>query len=141
MDDTDVKVFDPDGDIRLVVYDRSADAPIKKTFVVESKIMSRASDAWKAMLTGGFMESRPEPGREVELPEDDPLALEVLLNIAHMRYHLVPEVLDFPVLVQVTVLTDKYGATGLLRPWYKLWLASVEKHLLDPGYEEWLWIA
>ncbi|KAK8188430.1 uncharacterized protein BKA78DRAFT_345766 [Phyllosticta capitalensis] len=149
MDNSSVTVFDPDGDVRLLVFDhpsdQSGDEAAQKTFLVSSKAMSLASDVWKAMFNGHFREAQQPSGtnqqREVSFPDDDARALEILLNIAHMRYDLVPQKLSFSRLVQVTVATDKYGATKLLRPWYKAWMGDVIYLLTRPGHEEWLWIA
>ncbi|KAK8159925.1 hypothetical protein BC567DRAFT_167590 [Phyllosticta citribraziliensis] len=96
------------------------------------------------MLNGHFKESQASPPgeqREVALPDDDPTALKILLDIAHLRFKLVPATLDFPVLLKVTVLTDKYDATRLIRPWATSWINAAQHLVVRPGYEEWLWIA
>ncbi|KAF2136032.1 uncharacterized protein K452DRAFT_313517 [Aplosporella prunicola CBS 121167] len=49
--------------------------------------------------------------------------------------------MNFRSLLDLLILTDKYGATKLVRPWIKTWIADVQHLLLEPAYEEWLWIA
>lgn len=142
MGDSGFKAFDPDGDVRLLVFDHSSGQPVQKTFLVNSRALSLASEVWKAMFSGHFRESkRRDEG--VEFPDDEPEALATILSIAHLRFHEVPEKSDmtFEQLLEITVLTDKYGATHLLRPWFQGWLEEAHQWLNKTGCEEWLWIA
>ncbi|KAK7521358.1 uncharacterized protein IWZ02DRAFT_482463 [Phyllosticta citriasiana] len=96
------------------------------------------------MLNGSFRESQPPPSgelREVELPDDDAAALKILLNIAHLHFDQIPSKLELLTLYKVTVLTDKYDATRLIRPWAQSWTDEYLNHAEDRGFEEWLWIA
>ncbi|KAK8188431.1 uncharacterized protein BKA78DRAFT_355147 [Phyllosticta capitalensis] len=135
--------FDDNGDLRLILQDRTSKE--KEVFIVSSKAMSLACDAWNSMLNGSFRESqKPCSGhREIELPDDDPEALAIILNIAHLRFNSVPKTIEFSLLKKVTILTDKYDATHLLVPWYSGWLASVgpgpdrPKSELHPVFDHW----
>lgn len=157
-------VIDPDGDLHLAVGPSN---PV--TFVVCSKTVARASPVWKKLLYGGFAESiRPDraSGKEwiVKLPEDDPKATEILLNIIHCRFRQIPTQAtvcadeDSPQpnhinllgIYRLTVLTDKYDLTENLRPWAQNWVKQItEKFSLDrklpsqwePGAELLSWIA
>ncbi|KAF2135482.1 uncharacterized protein K452DRAFT_195140, partial [Aplosporella prunicola CBS 121167] len=73
--------------------------------------------------------------------EDNPEALALLLNIAHLRFTEVPTKIDFKLLVHLAILTDKYGATKCIRPWIKKWMDDLEHLIHFSGHEEWLWIA
>lgn len=137
----DVVHFDPNGDVRLLVTDRSFLPAAKKSFVVSSKAMALACDAWGRMFNGNFKEAQPVDVREVPLPDDDAASLLILLNIVHLRFKDVPPHLSFHTLVAVAVLTDKYGATSLVRPWYRSWTAGLQDQLLIPWFEDWLWIS
>ncbi|KAK8173107.1 hypothetical protein BKA80DRAFT_264620 [Phyllosticta citrichinensis] len=106
--------------------------------------MSLACHAWNSMLNGHFKESQPatsDKQREVALPDDNPDALKILLNISHLRFDLIPSILWYHVFLDVTVLTDKYDATRLIRPWASSWISGVQHLALKLGHEEWLWIA
>ncbi|KAK7521368.1 uncharacterized protein IWZ02DRAFT_286658 [Phyllosticta citriasiana] len=108
--------------------------------------MSSGCDAWRAMLYGPFRESQAAQSsyateRVIPLPDDDASSLAILLNIVHLRFKEVPSSLDFKQLVQLTRLTDKYGATQLLQPWAKSWIAQHKAVIVTPGYEDWLWVA
>lgn len=143
MEDSGVKIFDPNGDVRLLVFDHSSGQPVQKTFLVNSRALSHASEIWKAIFSGHFRESSRGRDEGIEFPDDDPKALGTLLSIAHLRFHEVPRQSDmtFKHLLEVTHLTDKYGATHLLIPWFQGWLESARQYLNKTGYEEWLWIA
>jgi hypothetical protein len=106
-------------------------------FVVCSRTLSRASRVWKRLLYGGFAESKPSCASTasdwvVALPDDNPKAVETILNIIHSRFGALPlvtNVINLDDLYQLTVLTDKYDLTTLLRPWASTWMKSVnEKH-------------
>ncbi len=51
----------------------------------------------------------------VILKEDDPEALEIILNIAYHRRHLVPKWLEPEKMFAVAVLYDKYNIMAALR--------------------------
>ncbi|KAF4534771.1 Nuclear pore protein [Lasiodiplodia theobromae] len=135
-----VLYFDEDGDTRLSL----TRCDPERTYVVSSKAMSLVCSAWKSMLSrnNGFKEGTlVESNCAIPLPDDDPEALELLLNIAHMRFERIPKTLTFDDLLAVADLTEKYGAVKILRPWLKDWLKDIEHLVKEPGYEEWLFIA
>ena len=73
--------------------------------------MTLASSVFKAMLNGHFMEGRllAEMGMvEVPLPDDDPTAFTILLDIIHGRGSRVPRKLNLTLLTDIAVLVDKY---------------------------------
>ncbi|KAK8232572.1 hypothetical protein HDK77DRAFT_498648 [Phyllosticta capitalensis] len=144
--ETETTRFDDTGDLRLILYKQLSEeaAPNVFIFIVSSKAMSMACGAWNSMLNGPFKEAQSTSGDwEIELPEDDPAALAVLLNIVHLRFDLVPDELGFALLLQITVLTDKYDITRLIRPWATSWFQAAQDiaSTTKSGYEEWLWIA
>ncbi|KAI1863191.1 uncharacterized protein JN550_009717 [Neoarthrinium moseri] len=131
-------VVDPDGDLHLRVgcnrclgptRDEEHSHERRTIFVCESRSLSRASPVWKRMLGGPWKESRPAndpaPGEwTVDLPEDDPEAMGIMLNVIHSRFESLPfldEFLSLSLIYKITVLTDKYALTRLLRPWAKSW--------------------
>ncbi|KAF4534770.1 Nuclear pore protein [Lasiodiplodia theobromae] len=134
-----VTYFDPNGDTRLLLKQANG-SPDKKTFVVSYKTMCLVCDSWDRILnpTGYSRETRH--GHTISLPHDDWKALEIILNIAHLQFDLVPRKIDFHLLLEVAVLTEKYGATKIVRPWYRKWMKHNRKLGTEPGHEEWLWI-
>lgn len=75
-------VMDPVGDLILRVGSNSNFSI--KNFKVCSSSLRRASPVQKKMLFGPGRESQRDPsGWLVELPDDDPAAMHVLLDIIH----------------------------------------------------------
>lgn len=137
--------FDDHGDLRLVVGEGGA----KRTFVVCSRSLARASKVFKTMLYGGFAESNPQqPDWTVELPEDDPQALSTILHIVHGPFNAIPTAITRDELYQVSIFTDKYDMTCVLQPWAKKWVepylnkwaSDGVKIAYEEGDELWIWI-
>lgn len=128
--------------ISITSYDEFADLRLEVgtppvSFMVCSRAMARGSPAFKAMLFGGFAESKPVSGDwVVRLPEDDPQAFAIILEIFHGRIDRVPDRLTSQqsptapspacstLLYHVALIADKYCMLTLLRPWANLWLQA-----------------
>ncbi|OLN88258.1 hypothetical protein CCHL11_00241 [Colletotrichum chlorophyti] len=126
--------LDEKGDLRLRVGAEVDEHP--QDFVVCSRALGRSSPVLKTMLFGGFAESRPaENGGEwiVDLPEDATEAMEIVLNIVHGRFNLVPEKLTLMRLYDVLTITEKYDMTVIARPWARSWMQTV-KHQTDDAH-------
>ncbi|KAK8112947.1 Nuclear pore protein-like protein [Apiospora sp. TS-2023a] len=153
-----LKVMDADGDLLLKVgTTKCTTSPafsggphlhdVVFTFQVCSRTLARSSPVWKKMLFGGFAESKPKEGDWiVSLPDDSPEAMSTLLGIIHAKFEGVPllnHLITSHDLFNLTVLTDKYDLTHILRPWARTWLDCV----WDTGsttfknHLELLWIA
>ncbi|KAL0257922.1 hypothetical protein SLS55_007090 [Diplodia seriata] len=116
----DTSYFDDDGDLRILVYDED----VQKVFVASSKAMSFLCSPWKRMLAGDFKEAQADLSgmKEISLPEDDPRALSILLNIAHLRFDNLPKgIMSFEAFRDLIVLSNKYCATVILKPWLSTW--------------------
>jgi hypothetical protein len=134
--DSSLVVLDPRGDLHLEV----GDAP--EHFLVCARAMARASKVWDKMLFGNWAESKQKlPANTaatwlVTFPDDDPTAVELILNIIHGRFNKVPTTLPTEELYNLTILTDKYDLTWQLSPWADIWFQDVtgDKSMM-------LWIA
>ncbi|KAH7062529.1 hypothetical protein B0J12DRAFT_736063 [Macrophomina phaseolina] len=134
--------FDAHGDLRLLVRDERNPSNIDH-FIVSSKAMSFACDPWKSMFgpDGPYKEAQKVEGiKEMTLP-DNPRALKLLLDIAHLRFSQVSRSLSFEDLAALSIVTDKYQATALVKPWIHDWIRSLSSASLQAGHENWLWIA
>lgn len=156
-----ITIFDEDGDLRLEVGAESSRKHTTKhkdqkknpmqIFVVCSKALRRVSKPFRTMLYGPFAESKhrqsdPTSIWTVKLPEDDPKAFNILLNIIHNKFELVPGSMGRDDLFHVTVLTNKYDITDIIQPWAKTWIkpladAKLDDQCFDKGDECYLWIA
>ncbi|TDZ72080.1 hypothetical protein CTRI78_v001464 [Colletotrichum trifolii] len=121
--------LDDTGDLRLRVGGDIDEHP--QDFVVCSRTLGRSSPVLKMMLFGGFAESRPAENAgewTVELPEDATEAMEIVLNIIHGRFNLVPDKLSLLRLYDVLTITEKYDMTVITRPWARSWMQAVKHH-------------
>ncbi|KAI0849039.1 hypothetical protein F5Y00DRAFT_72462 [Daldinia vernicosa] len=122
--------FDRRGDVKLRIgQDRDSSAII---FTACSRSLARASPVFDRMLYGDFSEGRSNQAKDaddwiVNLPEDKPAAMAVLLSIAHGHFEQIPKMLSVDELYDLTVLSHFYDATRTLGPWSNKWMAAVEK--------------
>lgn len=101
-------------------------------FRVCSRSLARHSHVMATMFFGLFRESNQ---RTIELPDDDPDAMKVLLDIAHSNFAPVFELADShqkgPLALRhlftddiydIVSLADKYLMTQKLQPWASMWI-------------------
>ena len=96
--------------------------------VVSSKHMMLASPVFKAMLNGNFKEGRAlqtDGNVKVELPDDDPAAFRIILNILHGRNRSVPRVINLKALTRIAILADKYRMVEAIESYSYNWIASL----------------
>lgn len=136
-----VFTLDREGDLRLEVGEGAA----KKTFVVCSRSVARASKPFHIMFYGPYKESKDrqmDTNWTVSLPEDDPEAFATIMHIVHGDFTKVPATVSRDQLYQITVLTDKYNMTDVLRPWADAWISPLcTRPPVCLGDEVLIWIA
>lgn len=87
---------------------------------VDANVLRHASIVFDRMLFGPFIESNQTTDWTVELPEDNPEALEVILHAAHCEFECIPP-LKLSAIYDVMVTADKYAMLGTLRPCAIVW--------------------
>ncbi|KAK2040183.1 hypothetical protein LZ31DRAFT_587318 [Colletotrichum somersetense] len=116
---------DPDGDLVLRAGQQTG-LP-ERSFRVCANALRRSSQVWKKMLFGPFKESKPAFGTWlVHLPDDDPDALEIVLNIIHANFPLVPAEPGLAELYEIFQMANKYDMVPALKPWANAWLDVAE---------------
>ncbi|KAI1941983.1 hypothetical protein LOZ66_001464 [Ophidiomyces ophidiicola] len=151
---TDVHRLDPEGDVtlmltRLMAYvdgpDMVTEGPVSDMRVkieidnimieeevlihVSSRHMTLASSVFRAMLQQQFAESNTLSltGRvDIALPDDDPDALLILLNIIHGRVRKVPLRVDLSTLTQLAILVDKYDVHEAVELFSTFWFDNLK---------------
>lgn len=118
----DAVQLDPDGDAVLVFSN-------EKKFLVSSKVMSLTSSMFRAMFGNPhFKEGSQLRNGEipvVDLDEDDPAAMEMILRILHHKSPNTSRVCkDQKFRFQLAVCCDKYDFTEALRYWIATWLGQ-----------------
>ncbi|PPJ59565.1 hypothetical protein CBER1_11690 [Cercospora berteroae] len=136
---TEEVVFDPQGDLILIVNGYTG----LQRFLVASHAFALACKPWADMIRyQGILgrEAGNQPS-QIKFEDDDAAALEILLNIAHLRFRQIPDKLEFQQLLALSILTDKYQATPLISPWMQQWASNLHNLVQGPGHEEFSWIA
>lgn len=129
------------GNLRLKARDPNSKEPVIGS--VSSDAMVLASHVWKKFLfppweEGGGTASIAE--KEIDCTEDDPIALLILLNIAHLQFRSIPATLSYVDLYNVAILCDQYDCVQLVQPWLEKWLQDERVRSLTEGIG-WLLIA
>lgn len=123
--------FDDDGDLLLRLHLAKRKGFVDMT--VSSKHLMLASPVFKAMFRpNGFQEGESLRSRDltvVDLPDDDPEAFEILMNILHGQSRKVPDQVTLTRLREVTVLADKYQILDPLHIYVKQWLPELREQL------------
>jgi hypothetical protein len=129
------------GNVRLKARDSNSREPVIGS--VSSDAMVLASHVWKKFLfppwegAGGAV-SLAE--KEIDCSEDDPVALLILLNIAHLQFRSIPATLSYKDLYNVAILCDQYDCAQLVQPWIEKWLQDERARAMSEGIG-WLFIA
>lgn len=125
-------VFDQNGDLRLCV-DKDQN---KQDMLVDSRALCRASPVFRKMLGGSFAEKKPNIGEwRVCLPDDKSGPFSILMDITHGLFERSPAEPSVEQLYEITVLTDKYDMTRVLRPIAANWLKEVKYDMLHQPLE------
>ena len=145
FEDSTVEIVSP-SDRSIIVEWSGTEAPFhhRKTFHVANAAMCLASPVWDKMLAPGGSFKEGKNGHHdtaVNFHDDDPGALHILLNIAHLRFKDIPAELTFEELLQISMLSDKYDMVQLLGPWVSDWVRALKSRAFEVGFEEWLFIA
>jgi hypothetical protein len=101
--------------------------------LVSSKHMKLASPVFKAMLREDYFKEGLELGStgtaEISLPDDDPDAFAILLNIIHGRTRQVPRDMDLDLLSRISTLVDKYQLHEVVEIMSDRWIALLESDI------------
>ncbi|KAA8569360.1 hypothetical protein EYC84_001010 [Monilinia fructicola] len=153
-------VFDTKGDVLLVFTRRCENEEIAKgspskssnlkrksphdvsntiTMLVSSKHMALASPVFDAMLAHEKfregLELKASAKVEIALPDDDPVAFEILAGVIHHRNKSIPKSVSFELLTKLAVLTEKYLMHETLHIVSQVWLLdnSSGDHSISPS--------
>lgn len=119
----------------------------RRTFVLSESILRQLGPRWKCLLSSASTSSghcssrlhrRP---KTLNLRDDRPESIRIVLLIATLQFDKVPKVLDFSDIVHVTDVAVRYEAHSLLAGYMDGWLDPYRDRLRSRGYEEWLYIA
>ena len=124
------QTFDPNGDVVLVFNQTSETKTLAQVnMLVSSKHMILASPVFAAMLKVEFKEGSTLESKghaEILLPDDDPQASIILLNIIHGRPKKVPRRIDLLLLQKLAILVDKYQMQEVVAVFSEIWIGILK---------------
>jgi BTB/POZ domain len=152
--------FDPDGDVVLILLNKDEstvqDAEGKdpqstdqaensarpdngsEPAVIQMRVSSGhlilVSPVFKRLLKGGFAESHTlssAGAAEISLPEDDPQAMQILLDIIHGHTRKVPRQIKFDTLTQISILIDKYSLHEVAEVFTDMWFDKLRYYISE----------
>ncbi|KAK3987172.1 hypothetical protein QBC44DRAFT_383391 [Cladorrhinum sp. PSN332] len=136
-------VVDEDGDLILRIGAETTKG--QRDFQVCSSTMRRCSQILKAMLFGGWKESKPDDGSQwiVDLPVDDPASFQVLLSLMHAKFAVTETLMTPQLLHSIMITVDKYNLWHIIRPFAQKWedgawfeLDSRKEHWDDAHHDD-----
>lgn len=139
-----------EGELMEDVVAGSPESVRKVDMLVSSKHLMLASPVFKAMLQPGrYLEgTKLQSGGAtvVELPEDDPDALEILLSIVYAQTQTqdLPTEVSLETMTGLSVLVDKYQMYQVGQLCVRLWMLELKKSVpteLDNTLMSWLSIS
>ncbi|SMR61114.1 unnamed protein product [Zymoseptoria tritici ST99CH_1E4] len=156
----DYAMCDSDGDSlptpSEVIIDESGDAEViaktagaTRSFVVYSRAFALVCEPWKSMVKYRATMGTPVSASatastsrmEFTLEDDDWSALELVLRIAHLQFDRISSAISLADLLQLSILTDKYQATGIVRPWVSGWIQTSWDKSTAAQKVQHIWIA
>ncbi|KAK5993698.1 hypothetical protein PT974_07134 [Cladobotryum mycophilum] len=129
----EVVILHKKGDVVLVVSEGTAGKSAK--FLVHSEVLQAASDYFTRLFNPFFKEGdmlETEECPEIELKEDDPAAMKILLSLVHFKDFHKYETLTLREIHAVAKLSDKYLFNDALKPWCSLWASISDIDLYSP---------
>lgn len=131
-----------DGD--LIMAFRS-DPPDVTNLLVSQHVFRQSSEVFATLLVNHIHKFPPPSDGQVRCVsfEDDNLAcMEMIVNILHLRNHLVPSRVTFPMLYGLAVIIHKYDLARAIGPWWvKEWCHQYLEIIEREEFSRWLFIA
>ena len=156
------RTFDPNGDIALIMRSHLEDdqtsepttttesgtesTPMYVRMLVSSRHLILASSVFGAMLQDSFNEGqilRSAGYLELPLPDDDPVVFSILLDVIHGHTRKVPRTIDFKLLIQISILVDKYQLQEVVEVFSDGWIQGLSRRVparLTADLIHWLYI-
>ncbi len=158
VDDEPESIYEEKGDSILLpdpvtTWSRTAtditeQPPRQVQMLASSKHLMHSSPVFKAMLRhGNFKEGNTllADGKvAIPLPDDDPVAFKILLDIIHCNPRKVPRIVDLKTMTNLSILVDKYQLGDVVEIYADLWILGLRSSIpttLNSDLLPWLSIA
>lgn len=131
----------------VLIKHRTPQTSLENWYLVSSHALIIASSVLKQVLHPGTIhaaETMVLGDKEVKIialmDEEDPDAVEIILNVIHLHTDKVPMQIGFRTLRSLAIVCDKYQCGKALKHWVDKWMEQHVPKALHPGYEDWLFI-
>ncbi|KAF2455416.1 hypothetical protein BDY21DRAFT_75818 [Lineolata rhizophorae] len=125
-------VFDAEGDITLFVGRDKV-----HEFRMCSSWLASASETWADMVDSAMATD----SQSIQLPDDDPLALKLMLQIVHFQFSRLTKFITLQELYSIAMLSQKYRVRELFKPFVENWIRQLARERLDADQTEWILIS
>ena len=126
LDTPEVVQLDPEGDATLVINGSGG----TEQYRISSRVLSLASPVFSKMFGPYFKEGieiRSGDHPCINLEEDDPTAMAIILRILHHKCAKIPLTMDPKPCAILALHADKYDCNEALRPWILHWCSDSER--------------
>lgn len=99
----------------------------KKRIQASSAVLENASKYFRNMFGPHFQEGQDLHGgsvKEIAMPEDDPIAMELIFKIIHLRNDSLPNALEPHQALEFALTADKFDCVVAVQSVAKLWLGA-----------------
>jgi hypothetical protein len=118
----------------LISHLQPSTADLRRRLRVSSVLLSHASPVFRAMFGPHFNEGKvlaESSSVDVPIPDDDPIAMEAICFVLHMRSEDISSEVDADNLVCVAEHCDKYDVLVATRPAIRIWLDECLETRID----------
>ncbi|KAF2498966.1 hypothetical protein BU16DRAFT_579979 [Lophium mytilinum] len=139
FEEPDAIQLDNEGDLHVTIQPLDlADTEIRA--LASSSCVRRASSKWNSLMLK--QDSKQRQKLTIRTPNVKYAEIVVtLLNIAHSRFNVLPDALEFPQLCDIGEVSHYEKAVELVRPFFRTWAAPYTDKIFEPEYGAWLWIS
>ena len=111
---------------------------------VSSKHLMLASSVFKRLLKLGSTEGVKYGRAQLRLPDDNPTALLILMNLIHGQLRKIPEKVDMDTLIEISLLVGKYELVESTGWFADRWLSELETERVEKDTTtmlSWIWVS
>ena len=116
------EVMDPSGDLTLVAGEDKVKLRCARNILrLSSPVLNRMLDPESPFMEGNVTDVSDDGTKHINLPEDEPEPLSLVLRIIHHKTEGLPLRVPLDLLVKLAILSDKYDLLGCMGQWTTSW--------------------
>jgi hypothetical protein len=133
--------LDPKGNLTIELGDDAQNTG-PRYVVVNSSVVARLSPVWEKLVKQSKMVSFKTPNQKhLVIKDQNPNMHVQMMRVAHGDFKNLVHCLSFKEVIDLAVICREYGMNKYLIPFLAGWTNPYRAHILQPGYEQWLYAA